>query len=141
MSEANRDEALKCLHISQKHWSSGDQGAALKYAMKGVSLYETREGRTWLDKVRAEWTDEVNTSQQTAQQPETKSKSPEKKAESTTNGPAFTAAQLAEVKRFTKLNKNDYYALLAVSKAASDADIKKAYRKVTLRSLNLNLTV
>lgn len=138
MSEANRDEALKCFHISRQHWASGQRGLAHKYALKSVSLYETADGRAWLEKIQVEYNGE-GVDEEPAPPKPTKSPASEevKKQETASNAStaSFTAEQLAQVKKFDKINKNDYYAVLGVPKDASDADIKKAYRKVCLSFL------
>jgi DnaJ family protein B protein 12 len=133
VSEANRDEALKCLHISRQHWASEQKALAHKYAMKSVSLYETADGRAWLEKIKAEFipgdTDNV-TSPDTATEKQEKTQGDVKKETKGEPTQAYTAEQSAEVRKFDKINKNDYYAVLGVPKNASEADIKKAYRKV-----------
>ncbi|TXT08770.1 hypothetical protein VHUM_02898 [Vanrija humicola] len=42
--EVNKDEALRCLSIAQRHRGSSNLPAALKFARKSVSLYSTPEG-------------------------------------------------------------------------------------------------
>lgn len=42
--EVNKDEALRCLTIAQRHRGSSNLTAALKFARKSVSLYRTPEG-------------------------------------------------------------------------------------------------
>ncbi|KAL1406100.1 Chaperone protein dnaJ [Vanrija albida] len=42
--EVNKDEALRCLSIAQRHRGSSNLTAALKFARKSVSLYRTPEG-------------------------------------------------------------------------------------------------
>jgi hypothetical protein len=44
----------------------------------------------------------------------------------------YTAEQLRDVRSFARLDKDNFYALLDVSKDASDVDIKKAYKRVRL---------
>lgn len=132
-NEANREEALKCLHLSRQYWQSNQKGAALKYASKSVSLFETADGRAWLEKIRVEWTGDEKEEEAKEGPPakeEPRKTSPSSQSE--TSKASFTAEQVAEVKKFSKINKNDYYAVLGVTKTASEADIKKAYRKVTV---------
>ena len=43
--EVNKEEALRCLSIAQKHRNGSNLPSALKFAKKSVSLYETPEGK------------------------------------------------------------------------------------------------
>lgn len=45
---------------------------------------------------------------------------------------AYTAEQKAEVIRIRKCNATAFYEILSVEKTASDGQIKKAYRKISL---------
>lgn len=42
--EVNKEEALRCLSIAQRHRNSSNLPSALKFAKKSVSLFETPEG-------------------------------------------------------------------------------------------------
>jgi DnaJ family protein B protein 12 len=42
--EGNKEEALRCLSIAQRHRSAQNHAAALRFARKSVSLYATPEG-------------------------------------------------------------------------------------------------
>jgi DnaJ family protein B protein 12 len=132
-NEANREEALKCLKISRQFWESSQKGTALKYASKSVSLFETADGLAWLEKIRGEYQggeEEATSAAQPAKE-EARKASPTGSANTETSKASYSDEQAAEVKKFTKISKNDYYAVLGVPKTASDADIKKAYRKVS----------
>ena len=45
---------------------------------------------------------------------------------------SFTPEQKAEVQRIRKCNSTAYYEILAIEKVANDAQVKKAYRKISL---------
>ena len=47
-------------------------------------------------------------------------------------GRAYTPEQKAEVLRIRKCSPTSFYEILAVEKTASDGQIKKAYRKISL---------
>src|SRR4051812_43103795 len=53
------------------------------------------------------------------------------KLDATQESETWTREHLDSVKRFQKINKNDFYAVLDIETAASEADIKKAYRKAS----------
>lgn len=52
--EVNKEEALRCLNIAQKHRNSSNLPSALKFAKKSVSLYATPEGQTMVSIIERE---------------------------------------------------------------------------------------
>jgi len=133
--EVNKDEALRCLGISKKHFNEGNYEKALKFAKKSLSLYETPAGKEWLE--------ELQSNKGKASQPNTSSEGlrNRKKGESSSdareeNKPglqnkSYTKEQLDEVEKIK--NCKDFYELFCISKDASDAELKKAYRKLALK--------
>lgn len=52
--EVNKEEALRCLSIAQRHRNASNLPSALKFAKKSVSLYETPEGKAMVTIVERE---------------------------------------------------------------------------------------
>lgn len=146
--EVNKDEALRCLDIARRHLSSGNYTSARKFGLKSISLYPTSEAEAFVSKVTS---DEAQAS--TDPSPSNGTKVPEKKAGSSSstgtssarpNPPPssrstpvnhkpvereYTTEQVAAVQAI-RSSGGDFYKVLGIKKDATDAEIKKAYRKV-----------
>lgn len=59
--EVNKEEALRCLHIAQRHRNSSNLPSAIKFARKSVSLYSTPEGEAMVSILQRE----ISVSEQT----------------------------------------------------------------------------
>ena len=46
----NREEALRSLHIAQKHFDSENYPSSIRFAKKSISLFPTPQAQTLLDK-------------------------------------------------------------------------------------------
>ncbi|RSH95419.1 hypothetical protein EHS25_000509 [Saitozyma podzolica] len=65
--EVNKEEALRCLSIAQRHRSSSNLPSALKFAKKSVSLYSTPEGEALVTIIEREITVSSSTSTSTSE--------------------------------------------------------------------------
>jgi DnaJ family protein B protein 12 len=140
--ESNKDEALRCLSIAQKHYDSGNLPSARKFCQKSKALFETSQA----DKLLAAIDNAASSSSSSAKsQAEGHPSAAGMKHRSTqsanTNGTAggmggekreYTHEQHVVVKRVRACKVTEYYEILAVSKDCDEADIKKAYRKVCM---------
>eukprot|EP00026_Physarum_polycephalum_P010761 Phypoly_transcript_10940.p1 GENE.Phypoly_transcript_10940~~Phypoly_transcript_10940.p1 ORF type:complete len:389 (+),score=71.30 Phypoly_transcript_10940:66-1232(+) len=145
--EGNKDEALRCLDIARKHYSDGNLPQALKFVQKSLNLYPTDSARDLLTIYENKSKENAhhnashtqpsptnNTSHTTHRKPHTSASSTGNTGNAGNPSPAperaYTQEQLEAVQRVRKVK--DYYAILEISKDASEADIKKAYRKLAL---------
>ncbi|OUM67353.1 hypothetical protein PIROE2DRAFT_40104 [Piromyces sp. E2] len=128
--EVNKDEALRCLQISRKHFKEGNYEKALKFAKKSISLYETPQGQQWLEELKSN-KDSGSAGASPASEGIRNRKKPEKTSSTRLQNKAYTKEQLAEVEKIK--NCKDYYELFGISKDASDSELKKAYRKLALK--------
>ncbi|KAI0040961.1 DnaJ-domain-containing protein [Auriscalpium vulgare] len=150
--ESNKDEALKCLSISQRHRANGNLPSARKFAQKSVSLFSSPEALKLLDQIDAELSSSSSAS--TSESGPSQSSSFTSGAEShpsaagakhrhtassagpSTNGNAekreYTADNVAVVKRVRGCKVTEYYEILALKRDCEEAEVKKAYRKLAL---------
>lgn len=134
--EVNKEEALRCLHIAQKHRNGSNLTSALKFAKKSVSLYSTPEGEAMVTIVEREIT-KTTSSTSTANgssgtstpTPQAKSSGVEEHVTSAHQRPGhkttgnaeagsskkrdFTPKQMEVVKRVKSCQHHEYYQILA----------------------------
>ncbi|KAK1922417.1 endoplasmic reticulum protein [Papiliotrema laurentii] len=153
--EVNKEEALRCLHIAQKHRNGSNLPSALKFARKSVSLYSTPEGVAMVTVIEREIESGGSSSTAASTSPPTpngggngstakatgveehitsararpghadKQPEPSKKRE-------YTAKQMEVVKRVKACKHHEYYEILAVERKCTENDVKKAYKKLAL---------
>ncbi|KAF9266944.1 DnaJ-domain-containing protein [Marasmius fiardii PR-910] len=154
----NKDEALRCLAISQKHRDARNYSSARKFCQKSIALFDTPEAHKLLESIEAaegsassSANDEGSTSPAgastaTEEHPSasgTKHRHTRKesKAQTSSNGTAgglggenreYTTDQMEVVRRVRSCKVTEFYEILAVKKDCDEADIKKAYRKLAL---------
>lgn len=151
--DGNKDEALRCLSISQKHRNSQNYPSARKFALKSISLFETPEARKLLETIESEQSNSsASTSGSTASGSEpnppqngakhrqpfrsdssssinSKGKAPE------TEKREYTSEQVATVRRVKNCKVTEYYEILSVKKDCEETEVKKAYRKVLAHNM------
>jgi DnaJ homolog subfamily B member 12 len=152
--ESNKDEALRCLAIAQKHLSAGNTMSAQKFCQKSINLFSTPEAAKLLSIIESDISSPSasssdGTSSQgasTASGAEAHASASETRRRHTSSAaPAngsvggtgaaekkreYTAEQHAVVKRVRACKITDYYEILSVKKDCEEVEIKKAYRKV-----------
>jgi DnaJ family protein B protein 12 len=157
--ESNKDEALRCLAIAQRHRDSGNLPSARKFCQKSINLFSTPEAEKLLQTI-----DRINVS---SSGPEASTSKPFTSATDThpsssmggatlrhtssaANGTAggsggekreYTAEQHAVVKRVRACKATEYYEILSVKRDCEEADVKKAYRKVCSMTVYFSLYV
>eukprot|EP00842_Homolaphlyctis_polyrhiza_P003064 jgi/Hompol1/3759/HPOL_003353-RA len=110
MSEANKDEALRCLALSKQKFGAGETAAAANSSGSGTPAGPNLRSRASTASMGSK-----------AAEPEESSR-------------PFTSEQVEGIKRIKAVKaKGDLYGVLGLTKDCSDADIKKAYRKLALQ--------
>lgn len=139
----NRDEARRCLSISRQSAADGQRERALKFARKAVSLDdELKDARAWLAALEEQQQQQQRQRQRSPspkrrqRSPTRNDKAPPSATSSSTTGTApereYTQEQVVAVQRILKCRR-DYYEVLEVQRSASDADLKRSYRRLALQ--------
>ncbi|TRM65604.1 hypothetical protein BD626DRAFT_489299 [Schizophyllum amplum] len=151
--DGNKDEALRCLQIAQKHRDAGNFSAARKFAQKSISLYETPEASKLLLSIKdaesaagSSGSSGPSTSATGAETHPSAGGAKHRHTSSSANGSAsngtaggmggekreYTEEQHKVVKRVRACKITEYYEILAIKKECEEAEIKKAYRRLAL---------
>ncbi|KIP01886.1 hypothetical protein PHLGIDRAFT_122963 [Phlebiopsis gigantea 11061_1 CR5-6] len=160
--ESNKDEAIKCLAIAQKHRNAGNLASAKRFCQKSLNLFSTPEGNKLLEVVESELASgsssssggpsfssaesgsasaftsstETHPSSSGTRHRHTESSSP--KANGSAKSTAeqkkrdYTPEQAAVVKRIRACKVTEYYEILSLKRECEDTEVKKSYRKLAL---------
>lgn len=135
--ESNKDEALKCLSIAKKSLELGDYAKAFRFTEKSIRLFPTPQGDQLLTLVKTKSAEPPNKASPSSSTTTSRS-SPSSSTTSRSTVPTdtaqdrkYTTEQVRAVKTILACGK-DYYKVLSVERTATDAQIKKAYRKVSV---------
>jgi DnaJ homolog subfamily B member 12 len=147
----NKDEALRCLSIAQRHRDSGDLDAARRLGLKSIKLFSTSEAELFLKSLDDSPRDSASSGGGSAAGPSSAASGAEAHpstsgvhhrhtaSSSQANGTAsgsggekrdYTPEQHAVVKRVRACKVTEYYEILSLKRDCEEAEIKKAYRKV-----------
>ncbi|KAL4334227.1 hypothetical protein GQ457_07G040940 [Hibiscus cannabinus] len=145
--DGNKDDALKCLKIGKEALDAGDRARALKFLTKARRLDPTLPIDNLLSSAAERESNDqpAPESSGSAQDPSGTSPSkphPSIRHRSRSNGSAasssttagldsYTEEQITIVKQIKK--KKDYYEILGLEKTCSVEDVRKAYRKLSLK--------
>jgi DnaJ homolog subfamily B member 12 len=149
----NKDEAIRCLSIAQKHRDAGNFSSARKFAQKSISLFDTPEAHKLLQSIdNAEAASASAPPSGSSNNPPSSSSGAEahpsapgvsnrQSGSSQANGTAgglggkkreFTTEQHAMVKKIRACKVTEYYEIMSLKRDCEEVEIKKAYRKLAL---------
>jgi DnaJ homolog subfamily B member 12 len=142
--EGNRDEALRCLAIAQRHKDAGNYPSARKFCQKSINLFSTPEALKLLASINSGEKSAEPSSSTFASAAETHPSASGAKHRHTTSSATgngtpggiggekrdYTPEQRNVVKRVRACKVTEYYEILSVKKECEEAEVKKAYRKV-----------
>jgi len=126
---ANKDEAAKCLQLSRRFLEQGETILALKYAEKAARLDGSSGNQQWLDQIQKQ-KEQVKEDDQEADTAEGAEREAFREEQRKPKEQRATSASLGEIQNLLK--KKNYYQVLDVQRSATEAEIKKAYRKLAL---------
>lgn len=150
--ESNKDEAIRCLAIAQKHRDAGNIPSAKKFCQKSINLFSTPEASKLLDLINSaesasDFSSTTSSANGAASGTETHPSAAGAKHRHTASAPGngtaggsgekrdFTPEQHAVVKRVRACKVTEYYEILSVKRGCEEVEIKKAYKKVGLSIL------
>ncbi|KAF5186792.1 Chaperone protein dnaj [Thalictrum thalictroides] len=146
--DGNKDEALKCLKIGKEALEQGDRSRALKFISKARRLDPNLEVDDLLGSLNGESSSNPTASDSSSVQndgdeasskkkepigiPSLRKRAPLNGSSSSSTAPKeYTQEQISIVRQIKK--QKDYYEILGVEKESSVEDVRKAYRKLSLK--------
>lgn len=139
--DGNKDEALKCLNIAKDSIESGDRNRAIKFLHKARRLDPSIEIEEFLSNLNNSQPENRNPNEPTNENPQNSSKSAENgprrrvsaggPSSSSSSSVGYTEEQVTIVREIKR--KKDYYEILGLEKSCSVDDVRKAYRKLSLK--------
>ncbi|KAJ7956674.1 Chaperone protein dnaJ 49-like [Quillaja saponaria] len=141
--DGNKDDALKSLKIGKEAFENGDRTRALKFVNKARRLDPTLPVDDLLSAIRKESDDQPaqdtggtgdangSTSSKPSDQPSVRRRVPSTGSSSSSTSATYTEEQITIVKEIKK--KKDFYDILGVEKSCTVEDVRKAYRKLSLK--------
>ncbi|CAN0838682.1 Chaperone protein dnaJ 49 [Linum grandiflorum] len=139
--DGNKDDALKCLRIGKDALASGDTARAAKFFSKARRLDPTLPVDHLMAETEKEKEPPSSSDQTTANGPVTTESKLRQRPTGTaaaaasssaaSSSPTYTEEQINLVRQIKK--KKDYYEILGLEKNCSVEDVRKAYRKLSLK--------
>ncbi|CAL1527453.1 unnamed protein product [Lymnaea stagnalis] len=133
--DGNKDESERCLNIAVGYIASGQKEKATKFLIKAQKLYPSKKATDLLNSLQHTSNGDANVGDSShvgSAKPGHSKWSTEKEENKETKIVAeYTPEQLASVKRIN--NCKDVYQVLELAKDFTEADLKKAYRKLALQ--------
>lgn len=140
--DGNKDEAVKCLNIGRDALESGDQIRAVKFITKARRLDPSLAVDDLLSKLQNQFPDEPtkeSSSDSTKDHVFDRANSTTRhrvsaarsSSSASTTSVAYTEEQISIVREIKK--KKDYYEILGLEKSCTVEDVRKAYRKLSLK--------
>lgn len=141
--DGNKDDALKCLKIGREALELGDRNRALKFINKARRLDPTLAVDDLLTTLEKDSVDHAAEpggaaaseqpahSGKPAENSSARHRFPSNGSSSSSSSTAFTEEQILIVRQIKK--KKDYYEILGLERTCSIEDVRKAYRKLSLK--------
>lgn len=143
--DGNKDDALKCLKIGKAAIDSGDQARGIKFLNKARRLdpslpiddllaaaQKSSDDSAVPDSSGASKDASGAAASKTSDQPSIRQrKASTGSSSSQPSAPVYTEEQISIVREIKR--KKDYYEILGVEKSCSVDDVRKAYRKLSLK--------
>lgn len=131
--DGNKDEALKCLNIARGAIGSGDRTRALKFIAKAQRLDPSLSASDLLSNLDAQPGPTTESPPPPSARPRVRVSASGSKPESSDSATsvAYTEEQISIVREIKR--KKNYYEILGVEESCSVEEIRKAYRKLSLK--------
>ncbi|XP_015747590.1 PREDICTED: dnaJ homolog subfamily B member 14-like [Acropora digitifera] len=131
--DGNKDEAIKCRELAEKYIREGNKEKALKFLAKSNKLYPSKEVEELISTLSRNGmsTDGSHKHKQNGENVRQRSTRESANGEAVREEKNYTPEQLQAVKNIKKCK--DYYEILGVSKDATEADLKKQYKRLALQ--------